>query len=72
MHSFVKDLPLFVSLAVSKKVWVADVWDSMVEDGGWNPRFSWPFNDLEVNLVEWFLLRIQEKRVSTDMEDRVR
>lgn len=65
MHSFVKDLPLFVSLAVY-------VWDSMVEDGGWNPRFSWPFNDLEVKLVEWFLLRIQEKRVSTDMEDRVR
>ncbi|RVW96959.1 DNA-directed RNA polymerase III subunit 2 [Vitis vinifera] len=27
-------------------------WDLMAEEGGWNPRFSKPFNDWEVEVVE--------------------
>ena len=29
-----------------------ELWDSMGEEGGWNPRFSRPFNDWEVEEVE--------------------
>ena len=36
--------------------------------GGWNPCFSRPFNDWE---VESFLVRLHGKRVSGDVEDLV-
>ena len=49
-------------------MWVADCWDSLGEEGGWNPRFSRPFNDWEVEVVERFLLTIQGKRLNADVE----
>ena len=63
--------PSLYALAASKEVWVAKVWDSMGEEGGWNPRFSKPFNDWEVEVVERFLLKIQGKGLISDLEDRV-
>ena len=39
--------------------------------GCWNPSFCRPFNNWEVDLVEQFLLTIQGKRVSANLEDRV-
>ena len=62
--------PSLYALAESKEVWVAEVWDSSSEVGGWNPHFSKPFNDWEVDLVERFLSTIQGKRVFVDLEDR--
>ena len=56
---------------VSKDAWVADCEDSMGEEGGWTPRFSRPFNDWEVEVVERFLLTIQGKRLNADVEDRM-
>ena len=49
---------------------MAEVWDASREEGGWNPRFSRPFNDWE--MVERFLFSLQGKRVVTNMEDRIR
>ena len=43
----------------------------MGEEGDWNPRFSKPFNDWEVEVVERFPLTIQGKRLVIDMKDRV-
>ena len=39
--------------------------------GGWNPRFSRPFNDWELETVERFLVTSQGKKVHTNMEDKV-
>ena len=48
-------LPSLFALAVSKDAWVADFWDSLGEEGGWNPCFSRSFNDWEVEAVERLL-----------------
>ena len=63
--------PFLFALTTSKEAWVVDVWDYKIEDDGWNPSFSRPFNDWKVDIVESFLSGIQEKRVSHDLEDRV-
>ena len=64
--------PFFVwRLTASKEAWATEFWDSTDEVGGWNPWFSRPFNDWEVEVAERFLLTIQGKRQVTNMEDRV-
>ncbi|RVW65656.1 hypothetical protein CK203_050216 [Vitis vinifera] len=45
--------------------------DSLGEEEGWNPRFSRPFNDWEVEAMERYLLTLQGKRLVIDLEDRV-
>ena len=50
---------------------MAEVWVASGEEGGWNPRFSRPFNDWEMEIVERFLVTLQGKKVVTNMEDRV-
>ena len=47
-----------------------ELWDSMGEEGGWNPRFSRPFNDWEVEEVERLLETIQGRRLNFNLEDR--
>ena len=59
------------ALAVSKDAWVADCWDSLGEEGGWNPRFSRSFNDWEVEAVERLLSTLQGERLAAGLEDRV-
>ena len=49
---------------------MADVW-SHSGGGVWAPRFSRRLNDWEVFDVEHFLLRLQERRVYSDVEDQV-
>ena len=44
--------PFLFSLTASREAWVANVWNSTVEDGGWNSSFSRPFNDWEVDIME--------------------
>ena len=63
--------PSMYVLAASKKAWLVELWDSTGEEGGWNPRFSRPFNVWEVEEVERLLLTIQGKRLDTNLEDRV-
>ena len=48
-----------------------DIWDSTIEGGRWNLLFSKHFNNQELDTVERFLSRIQQKRVSHDLEDRM-
>ena len=48
-----------------------ELWDSMGEEGGWNPRFSRPFNDWEVEEAERLLETIQGRRLNFNLEDRV-
>ena len=57
----------------SKEAWVEVIWDSSLEGGSgvWNPCFSRPFNDWEMDVVESFLVRLHEKRVCGDVEDKV-
>ena len=51
--------PSLYALAVSKEVWLVELWDSSGKEEVWSPRFSWPFNDWEVEEVERFLVTIQ-------------
>ena len=37
--------PSLYALVDFKDAWVVDCWDSLGEEGGWNPRFSRSFND---------------------------
>ncbi|RVW32413.1 hypothetical protein CK203_109283 [Vitis vinifera] len=48
-------------MANSKEVWVADVWNSATEGGGWVLCFSRPFNDWEMESAECLLVQLQEK-----------
>ena len=61
---------LFV-LASSEEAWVADFWVHSSEGDGWDPSFSRPLNDLEIEMVECFLSRIQDKVVIEEREDEV-
>ena len=63
--------PSLYALAASKEAWVAEIWDSTSEEGDWNPWSSKPFNDWQVEMVERFLLKIQGKRLISDLENRV-
>ena len=64
-------LPSLFALASSKEAWVADLWVHSSEGGGWNPSFSRPLNDWEIEIVECFLSRIQDKVVVEEREDEV-
>ena len=46
---------LYICTCLLKRGASANVWDSMIEDGGWNPTFSRTFNDWDVDIVETFL-----------------
>ncbi|RVW75063.1 hypothetical protein CK203_056012 [Vitis vinifera] len=54
--------PSLYALVTSKEAWVVEVWDATGEDGGSNPRFSRPFNDWEMEMVERFIFLLQGKR----------
>ncbi|RVW83840.1 hypothetical protein CK203_041829 [Vitis vinifera] len=54
----------------SLKAWVEDV-SNHSKGGVWVPRFSKWLNDWEVFNVELFFLRLQGKRVCSDVEDQV-
>ncbi|RVX13843.1 hypothetical protein CK203_010267 [Vitis vinifera] len=46
--------------------------DLLLADGGcWTPRFYRRLNDWEVNMVEWFLFRLQGWRLCRDEEDKL-
>ena len=47
---------------------MADVWDSSVGHGSWNPTFVWAFNGWEIVLVENLLFSLQEERVTDEMD----
>ena len=55
--------PSLFALAVFKKEWVAEVWDSSIEGGSWSPHFLRAFNDWEVVLVECLLMFKERKLV---------
>ena len=63
--------PSLFALAASKKAWVKDVWNVSEGGGSWSPRFTRPFNDLEVDELESLLLCLCGKRVNMEKEDRV-
>ncbi|RVW27574.1 hypothetical protein CK203_097512 [Vitis vinifera] len=46
--------PSLFALAASKEVWVANMWNSIVEGDGWASCLSRPFHDWEVENVEHF------------------
>ena len=63
--------PSLLTLASSKEAWVADLWMHYSKGGGWNPSFSRPLNDWEIETVECFLSGIQDKVVVEEREDEV-
>ena len=63
--------PSLFALARSKKAWVADLWVHSSIGGEWNPSFSRPLNDWEFEMMECFLLGIQDKVVVDEREDDV-
>ena len=62
--------PFLFSISLSMKAWVEDV-SNHSKGGVWVPRFSKWLNDWEVFNVELFFLRLQGKRVCSDVEDQV-
>ena len=62
--------PSLFAISLAKEAWVEDVW-SHSRGGVWAPRFSRRLNDWEVFDVERFLLRLQGRRVHSDVEDQV-
>ncbi|RVW49119.1 putative ribonuclease H protein [Vitis vinifera] len=62
--------PSLYAISLDKEAWVADVW-SHSGGGVWAPRFSRSINDWEVIEVERLLLRLQGRRVYSDVEDEV-
>ena len=62
--------PSLFAISLDKEAWVADVW-SHSGGGVWAPRFSRRINDWEVIEVERLLLRLQGRRVYSDVEDEV-
>ncbi|RVW78939.1 putative ribonuclease H protein [Vitis vinifera] len=62
--------PSLYAISLDKEAWVADVW-SHYGGGVWAPRFSRRINDWEVIEVEHLLLRLQGRRVYSDVKDEV-
>ena len=62
--------PSFIVISLAKEAWVKDVW-SHSRGGMWAPRFSRRLNGWKVFDVKRFFLRLQERRVYSDVEDQV-
>ena len=56
---------------MSKNAWVPDVWNPVGNGDGWTLFFARAFNNWEIELVEYFLHRIQAFQVQREEEDRV-
>ena len=63
--------PSLFALASLKEAWVADLWNQSNFSGCWTPSFSRNLNDWEIDVVERFLLRLQDKKVNGGVEDKV-
>lgn len=48
-----------------------EVWNHPLKGGCWVPHFSKWLNDWEVGTMEWFLWRLQWRRVYRDKDDKV-
>ena len=70
-NTLCETFPSLFALADSKNAWVADCWDSLGVEGGWDPRFSIFFNDWEVEAVEKLLSTLQGKRLVVGLENRM-
>ena len=70
-NSLREAFPSLFALVDSKDAWVADCWDSLRQEGGWNPHFFISFNDWEVEAVERLLSTLQGKSLATSLGDRV-
>ncbi|RVW30523.1 putative ribonuclease H protein [Vitis vinifera] len=65
--------PSLFALASNKEAWINEVWTAGGEGGGvWNPCFNRPFNDWEMEDVEWLLCCLEGKKVRGDEEDKVK
>ena len=62
--------PSLFAISLAKEACTEDVWSHSGE-GVWAPRFSRRLNDCEVFDVKRFFLRLQERRVYSDVEDQV-
>ena len=58
MNHYVIFFPSLFALIVSKNVCVTDVWVQLGQRGHWNPYFSRPLNDWEVDEVVDLFLRL--------------
>ena len=62
--------PTLFSLAVQKDAMILEIWDAL-NDGGWSPRFSRPFNEWEVREVVNFMKMIHPWKVVANREDKL-
>ena len=49
---------------------VAEVWEALGDEGGWNPGFARHFNDWEMDVVQDFIETIQNKKIRSLVKDR--
>ena len=54
------------------EAWVREYWSSATSGRGWNPIFSRPFNDWEVEEVERLLCRFRRYTMEEEATDEVR
>ena len=50
---------------------MADLWNQSYVSGYWTPSFSRNLNNWEIDIVEYFLLRLQDKTVNKKVEDKM-
>ena len=50
---------------------MADLWNQSYVSGYWTPCFSRNLNNWEIDIVEYFLLRLQDKTVNKKVEDKM-
>ena len=58
-------------MASSKDAWVNEYWSNPGEGEGWNPLFTRPFNDWEVEDAERLLMDIGRYVLHVELEDKV-
>ena len=63
--------PSLFALSNSKEAWLANLWMHSNGRGAWFPIFSRSLNDWEVEAVECFLSRLQDKVVVVEGEDKL-
>ena len=63
--------PSLFALASCKEAWVADLWMYSNKKGVWIPNFSRPLNEWDIETVECFFSRLQDKAVDVEGEDKM-
>ena len=61
---------MLYAMATSKGVKVGEVWDTTRGEGGWDLRFTKPFNDWEMEEIQRLINLISSTKISQGERDK--